>query len=113
VDAVVFDDGGVIGPDKGRTLEKLNAWAAAEEAIIENALARHGAELDAYLGSVRNAAVPRSASLDDVDHFAAHQQEFAEALLSQRQAFKSEADFFEYLQTRRLLRIPTLKRRQK
>ncbi len=113
VDSVIFENGDVVGPDNARMLQMLNAWAAAEDAVTQQVLLRHGSEVDAYLISIRLAPLPQSKSLESIDHFAKRQHEFAGELLDHRKAFKSEEDCFSYLRDRLSSRIPALRRREK
>jgi hypothetical protein len=112
LDSVVFEDGGVIGPDKSGNMQAVNAWIAAEENVITEVLSRHGEEVNAFLASVRDTPAPFGGSLDKTDEFADHRRTYADDLISQRQAFRSEEEFFNFLRSSLASRIPALKRRQ-
>jgi hypothetical protein len=52
IDVVVFENGVAIGPDKGNTVDRLNAQIAADRDISAAVLARSGDTLKTYLSGL-------------------------------------------------------------
>lgn len=111
LDAIVFADSRVIGPDISRTMDIVNLWADAEDDVISGILSRSGDDISTYLASIRNSSVVNPATINPdqkAGEFLECRQRFASDLLDQRNAFKSEEDFLRFLGMRNEARIPKL-----
>ncbi|GAC1440358.1 MAG: hypothetical protein NVS1B11_28340 [Terriglobales bacterium] len=111
LDAIVFADGRVIGPDVSRTMDIVNLWADAEDDVISGILSRSGDDIAAYLESIRNNPVVNAGATkpdQNAREFVECRQRFAGDLLDQKSAFKSEEDFLRFLGMRYEARIPKL-----
>jgi hypothetical protein len=104
LDSVVFEDGGLVGPDGDHIMALLNSWAEAEGSIIKEVLARHGDDIKNYLESARDDTM-NSVDLDKLgstftsgDHyFVERRKSFADELLWQRDVLSTEEEFFKFL----------------
>ena len=111
LDAIVFSDGRVIGPDISRTMDIVNLWADAEDDVISGILSRSVGDISTYLESIRNNPIINSTTTNpdqNAKEFFECRQRFASDLLDQRNAFKSEEDFLRFLGMRTEARIPKL-----
>lgn len=111
LDSVVFENGELIGPDRGHTLETLNERRRAEEQLAAELSVRHGAEIRSYLASIPPADAP---TLDQMDQFKDHQHSIASLLAVHLGTIKAESQEEEarkWLKAMMQAPLPILRRR--
>jgi hypothetical protein len=104
VDSIVFEDGSLVGPDKGGLLSDLNARAKAEEDLRNEISGLHGSQLEAYLDSKSDLEPDRE------DEYGKWKQGLSLQLRSGIKQFGEEVGVSEF-NSKRESRVKSYKRR--
>jgi hypothetical protein len=81
LDAVVFEDGELIGPDESHTLATLNSWIRAERELRTLAPQKTAAEIKAHLEEILRRPRKPAANPLELDQFESRLQDLARAML--------------------------------
>lgn len=81
LDAVVFEDGEIVGRDESKTMATLNAWIRAESDIRSAAAVRDAAQVRAYLEEIVSRPAKRAATPLEVDQYEVRLRDFASTML--------------------------------
>ena len=114
LEAVVFADGGVIGPDTHHSLEETNAEREATNAVIRDLLVRNIAAARDYLEAISKEPGSHHmiAEEDESDWFRSRKQQIADQLLPILDSFKSDEEFHARVRLIARSTGPLLKRRE-
>jgi hypothetical protein len=113
LDSVVFDDGGVIGPDNIHNLQRMNSWRDADQYVVTELKKRSSEERITFLQQILALPQKPAGRPEEIDQFQFRQRSTAELMTYFLKAFSSELEVLtgldDYLQSQ----VPHLYRRDK
>jgi hypothetical protein len=83
LDAVVFEDGEIVGADKSNTMSTLNAYIRAEKDLRVDIVTRDAAQIKVYLEELLRRPDKPSSGPHDVDYYERRRRDMARTLLHQ------------------------------
>jgi hypothetical protein len=109
LDSVVFGDGGVVGPDEAKTLERMNAWLQAERGVLEELQRCQPAEIRVFLDQVKS--TPHNTNGSARAEFATQRVRTADMALMWVEQVGTGSNFAAMVADRLASLIPLLHRR--